>query len=135
MENKEFIEKLKKIFADEDYLYTKTSFINYHFNVIITCLTHGDFLVEPANALYHKSGCPLCKNKKISKNRKLTKEEFIEKAKEIHGDKYDYKEVEYLDNKTKVKIICPKHGEFFQTPNNHLKGCGCKKCGYLERGL
>ena len=47
---------------------------------------------------------------------------FIEKAKQIHGDKYDYSKVEYVNNRTKVCIICPEHGEFWQTPDNHLKG-------------
>ena len=53
---------------------------------------------------------------------------FIEKAKKIHGDKYDYSKVEYINSHTKVCIICPEHGEFWQTPNNHLHGYGCPKC-------
>ena len=56
------------------------------------------------------------------------KEQFILKARQVHGWKYDYSKVEYVDNYTKVCIICPEHGEFWQTPYNHLKGCGCKKC-------
>lgn len=134
MENKEFIERLSNIFIDENYSYTKTNFINQHFNVIITCPIHGDFLVEPANALYHHSGCPLCKNKKISKNKTSSTENFIKKAKNIHGDEYDYSLVKYINNKTKVKIICKEHGVFEQTPNNHLRGCGCPSCA-LERSL
>lgn len=61
-------------------------------------------------------------------HNKLTTEEFIEKAKKVHGKKYSYDEVEYLNSKTKVKIICTSHGEFLQTPNCHLKGDGCNKC-------
>ena len=57
---------------------------------------------------------------------------FIEKAKNIHKDKYDYSRVEYIDSKTKICIICPKHGEFWQTPANHLKGCGCPKCSFKK---
>ena len=60
--------------------------------------------------------------------KKLTTEEFISKAKEVHGNKYDYSKVEYVNNHTKVCIICPKHGEFWQTPNHHLLGHGCSKC-------
>lgn len=56
-------------------------------------------------------------------------EEFILKAKKIHGDKYDYSKVNYVNNTTKVCIICPEHGEFWQTPSNHLCGKGCIKCG------
>ena len=56
-------------------------------------------------------------------------EKFIEKSKEKHNDKYDYSLVEYKNNKTKVKIICPEHGMFEQTPNNHLNNNGCPYCG------
>lgn len=59
---------------------------------------------------------------------KLTTEEFIKKAREVHGDRYDYSKVEYVDNKSKVCIICPEHGEFWQNPANHLKGHRCKEC-------
>lgn len=128
MNNKDFISRLKEIFKEEDYSYVKTKFFGYHLNVIITCPEHGDFLVEPANAIYHHSGCPLCAPKKISKKKTLTTEQFIEKAKKIHKDRYDYSLVEYVNSQTKVKIICQKHGIFEQTPNNHLKGCNCPKC-------
>ena len=60
--------------------------------------------------------------------RKLTTKEFIEKAREVHGDKYDYSKVRYANSKTKVCIICPKHGEFWQEANSHLQGSGCSKC-------
>lgn len=61
-------------------------------------------------------------------SKKLTKEEFIKKAREKHGDKYDYSNVDYKYNKTKVCIICPNHGEFWQAPHHHTKGQGCLKC-------
>lgn len=57
---------------------------------------------------------------------------FIAKAKQIHNNKYDYSKVNYTNNRTPVEIICPKHGSFFQTPHEHLSGCGCEKC-YRER--
>lgn len=60
--------------------------------------------------------------------KKLTTEEFIRKSREVHNDKYDYSQVRYINNKTKVKIICPIHGVFEQRPDGHLKGIGCKKC-------
>ena len=59
---------------------------------------------------------------------KLTQEEFIAKAKAVHGDMYDYSLVDYKGNKTKIKIICPIHGVFEQTPNSHLMGRGCPHC-------
>lgn len=60
------------------------------------------------------------------------KETFIQKAKEVHGNKYDYSKVDYIDSITKVCIICPKHGEFEQIPSSHLRNFGCKLCG-LEK--
>lgn len=63
--------------------------------------------------------------------KRLTKEIFIERAKQIHGNKYDYSEVEYIDANTKVKIICPIHGEFLQTPSRHTNmKQGCPKCSH-----
>ena len=62
--------------------------------------------------------------------KKITTEIIIERFKKAHGDRYDYSLVEYVNSKTKVKIICPKHGEFEQTPNNHLNNKnGCPSCG------
>lgn len=60
--------------------------------------------------------------------RKTTKE-FIENAKKVHGDKYNYDKVNYINNKSKVVITCPIHGDFEQRPNDHLSGYGCYKCG------
>ena len=63
-------------------------------------------------------------------SRKLTTEQFIEKAKSVHGNKYDYSKVQYVNTDSKVCIICPVHGEFWQTPYCHLRrGYGCPKCG------
>ena len=61
---------------------------------------------------------------------KLTTEEFIKKAREVHGDKYDYSKVEYVNARVNVCIICPKHGEFWQRPSHHTNGCGCPACSY-----
>ena len=58
------------------------------------------------------------------------KETFIQKAKEVHGNKYDYSKVVYIDSVTKISIICKKHGEFEQLPVSHLRGFGCKNCGF-----
>ena len=60
---------------------------------------------------------------------KLTTEEFIAKAKAVHGDRYDYSKVKYVNNQTPVEIVCPIHGTFIQRPLNHLRGNGCPQCG------
>jgi len=61
--------------------------------------------------------------------KRLTTEEFIEKARIVHGNKYGYSEAEYKNNHTKLMIICKKHGVFLQTSNDHLDGHGCNTCG------
>ena len=61
-----------------------------------------------------------------------TKENFITRANEIHNNKYDYSKVEYINNRTKTCIICPEHGEFWQTPEVHLRGCVCLVCRYIK---
>jgi len=71
-----------------------------------------------------------CKRKLI-----MTKDDFIEKAKSIHGNKYNYEKVVYKNSKTKVIIMCHKHGEFQQAPNDHQNGRGCKKCGTDKRKM
>lgn len=63
----------------------------------------------------------------MSKDYKTSK--FISKAMLVHGNKYDYSNVIYQSAKTKIEISCHLHGPFYQVPNNHLSGYGCKKCG------
>lgn len=67
-------------------------------------------------------------------SRKTT-EQFISEARKVHGLRYDYSKVTYKDNKTKILIICPTHGEFLQSPIVHLHGCGCAKCSYKNKKL
>lgn len=66
--------------------------------------------------------------------RKLTKNEFIEKARKVHGEKYDYSRFIYINNDIKGEIICPIHKSFFQTSNNHLRNKGCPKCSFEKLG-
>ena len=61
--------------------------------------------------------------------RKLTNEEFIKKAKEVHGDKYDYSDTVYINTRENINIICPIHGKISISPKSHLTGSGCPKCG------
>lgn len=82
------------------------------------------------NASNHLSGygCPKCKSEKLSSTFSSSKDEFIKKANIIHGNKYDYSKVNYVNNSTPVEIICSQHGPFKQIPHNHLQGKGCPKC-------
>ena len=122
-----FIKKGNEIHSNK-YDYCKVNYTNSYNKVCIICPKHGEFLQTPHDHL-KGSGCPMCAKIKIGDKRKISTEDFIKKSKIIHGDKYDYSKVEYIDNKSKVCIICPKHGEFWQVPNYHLQGCGCTKCG------
>lgn len=98
------------------------------------CKIHGEFSID---AKYFKSfrGCPACGNKCSSDSTRLSTEEFIVKAKEIHGDKYDYSKVDYISAKTDVIVICKVHGEFKTKPTNHLSSKGCRKCANVLTGL
>lgn len=118
----QFIKEAKQVHGNK-YTYSKVEYVNSHTKVCIICLEHGEFWQRPYSHLNGEK-CPFC----VHQSFKYSNESFIEKAREIHGDKYDYSKVEYIDNKTKVCIICPIHGEFWQTPANHLKGKGCQKC-------
>lgn len=122
----EFIEKARKVHGDK-YSYDKVNYIKSDEKVIITCPIHGDFEQTPGN---HLTGyeCDKCGNDKISEHSRKTTEQFIKEAREIHGDKYNYDKVNYIDINTKVIITCPKHGDFEQTPHDHLRGSGCSDC-------
>lgn len=121
-----FIKKAKNIHG-ERYDYNKTNYINNHIKICIICPDHGEFWQDPANHLTGH-GCPKCANKLKGAYQKDTTQSFIEKAKNIHGDKYDYIKVNHTGSKISVCIICPIHGEFWQTPNCHLNNHGCPAC-------
>lgn len=117
----EFIKKSKKIHGDK-YDYSKVDYKNSRDKVTIICPIHGEFQ-QKANEHLRGHGCSKCGG-----THKLTQEQFIDKSKEVHGDKYDYTDLVYTNMQTKVKIKCPIHGEFEQLPSLHLKGNGCPKC-------
>lgn len=89
-------------------------FNNSNEKVCIICPIHGEFW-QTANYHMYGGNCPKCTG-----GMRLSKEDFIKKAKAIHGDKYDYTKVIYKNYSTKVEIVCKEHGSFLQTPNNHL---------------
>ena len=131
----EFIKRAKEIYKDK-YDYSKVNYINKSTKVTIICPIHGEFEKYPLDFLKGQE-CQKCSNITRSKKRKLTVEQFIEKARKVHGDNYDYSKVNYINNHTKVCIICSVHGEFWQTPSDHLGGCGCPICkeSKLEKSL
>lgn len=121
-----FIEKAKEVHG-VGYNYTLVDYINNKIKVRIICPFHGGFEQTPNNHLRGQK-CPKCSHiNRISLKTKTT-ENFIEKSKLIHNNAYDYSKVNYINNSTKVKIICRKHGEFDQLPKEHLRQHGCPKC-------
>lgn len=122
MTREEFTQRAIAVHGNE-YSYEHVSEkVLYDGKVCITCKKHGDFFQYTGNHLAG-SGCPICYG-----THKKTTEQFIEEAKRIHGDKYDYSKTVYTNSKEKVTIICPIHGEFQQEASSHLKGLGCGKC-------
>jgi len=122
-----FIKKAKTVHGDK-YDYSKVDYKENQTKVTIICPIHGEFEQQPLNHT-QGAGCPMCYG-----NVKYTKETFIEAAKKVHGDKYDYSLVDYKHNKANIKIICPEHGVFEQYPQNHLRGAGCPDCFVRSHG-
>jgi very-short-patch-repair endonuclease len=122
-----FIEEAKEIHGDK-YDYSSLEYKGSNRKVKIICKTHGEF-EQKADTHLDGHGCRKC----YDMGRTKTTEEFINKAKEIHGDKYDYSNVIYTDYLNKIKIICKIHGEFEQDPCGHLQGQNCKLCSFLNR--
>jgi len=117
----EFIQEALKVHGDK-YDYSLVEYKKGKEYVKIICKIHGQYEQTPDSHIRGKSGCPKC----IGRNK--TTEEFIELAKNMHGDKYDYSLTEYKKGINKVKIICKSHGQFEQIPHKHIIGHGCPKC-------
>lgn len=123
----EFIERATSVHSNR-YAYHKTQFRIGKDKVIITCPIHGDF-IQQVNSHLQGHGCPECAVLENSKIRTYTQDEFVNRSNLIHQGRYNYDKVKYRDSKTPVVIICSKHGEFKQRPNDHLRGIGCPLCG------
>lgn len=128
------IEKLREVYGNR-YDLSRVNYTGARHKITLVCDKHG-----PWSKMYEKViggvGCPKCNLENAPKhrdyNRLKTSEKFIEQAKIVHGEKYDYSLVSYINTDTKVKIICPEHGVFEQMPWGHLK-YGCRDCGIISR--
>lgn len=129
LDTTEFISRAKIIHGDK-YDYSKSEYVNKRIKITVTCNLHGDFTILPKNH-WEGQGCKECGYLNRD-NGNSTTEEFIQKAKLIHGNKYDYSLVNYKTAFSKVRIICPIHGDFEQKPNNHVnQKQGCRECGNM----
>lgn len=134
----ELKEKGKQLHNNK-YDYSNVVYVNSRTKVKIICPKHGEFEQLPSSHL-QGNGCPECARewtdehkenqaKSSRKSRGMTTEEWIERARQVHGDKYDYSQTVYVNQRTNVKIICPIHGLFEQKADSHIRGCGCRFCG------
>lgn len=124
--------------------YSRTGYETAWTPIEIGCPVHGTFLQTPVGHLAATHGCPKCANLenkgnaealKASNNaRKVKTAEFIERAVKAHGNKYDYSKAECTSSKSKVSIICPTHGTFWQLAGEHMAGQGCRKCANITIG-
>ncbi len=120
-----FIEE-SNLIHNNKYDYSKTDYINDSTKLIVICPIHGEF-EQLANKHLQGNGCKGCQKSKTASSFKTKYSEiFIDRAKKVHGDKYTY--LEYIAMRKNMKIICKKHGEFEQRPDNHLRGNGCPSC-------
>lgn len=122
-----FIKRSRKVHGNT-YDYSKSVYNLMHIPVIIICSTHGQFNQKPYLHINDKNGCPKCGNIKKAKSKTKTHSEYLESAKKIHGEKYDYSQTIYKGMHSIVTIICPKHGEFQQIAYSHIQNHGCPNC-------
>jgi len=121
----DFLFELKNIYTDLDF--SKINYINNYTKIEIICKKHGLFKIRP-NELLDGQGCKKC-NKEIRKHNSLKK--YIEKANQIHNNKYDYSKVVFNTILNNIIIICPDHGDFIQSLHNHINSKqGCPKCSH-----
>lgn len=118
----EWIKEVKTVHGDK-YDYSKVEYIHNQKPVCLICPIHGEFWIRPDNHR-HGAECYKCSVENLKKDRY----EFIWNAIQIHGYRYDYRKVNYIRCDSPVCIICSEHGEFWQTPVNHIKGCNCQSC-------
>ena len=130
----EIIEKLHSLFGDR-YSYDKVVYKAMKVPITLVChkkdkngVEHGEFSMRPVNIFSSHQECPKCYDDRRSRLQRKPLEKFIEEATKVHGGLYEYHKVEYINGRTKVCIVCPIHGDFWQSPTNHLRGKGCPHC-------
>ena len=130
----EIIEKIRSLYG-ERYSFEKVKYKAMKVPIILVChekdengVEHGDFSMRPVNIFSSHQECPKCSKENRIKLQRKPVEKFIEEATKVHGGLYEYYKVDYVNGKTKVCIVCPIHGDYWQSPTNHLKGKGCPYC-------
>lgn len=131
----DFIKKSKEKFGD--FLdYSEVEYLRSHSPVKMSCPVHGQFNTTPATHLQSEFPCPKCSKELGNKKKRKTTKEFVDQAKQVHGDRYDYSLTNYVNSTSKVDIICKEegHGTFSQAPCMHIRRAGCPVCADSDRG-
>lgn len=124
--NDGFIAKARIVHGDK-YEYSQVRYVNKESNVLITCPKHGAF--EQRGGVHLAGGeCPACSYVSRAEKIRLTQEEFIARARAVHGEFYDYSQVVYIGTNAYVTVVCPIHGSFEQNAHSHKSGTGCPGC-------
>lgn len=120
---------------EQKYDYTLVDYLSQTVKVKIICPVHGLFLQTPAAHIHSHQGCPKCgmENRKLQQPRRKTTKQFIQEATIVHNGVYEYTLTEYINIKSKVKILCLDHGVFEQEAKAHLRGQGCPECANQRR--
>ena len=119
---------------EHKYTYQNFVYIDCHTIGLITCPEHGDFPQRP-NSHLQGTGCPKCGDRAAADKLRKTLDEFVREANEVHENTYTYGNFIYVDSRTDGLITCPEHGDFPQSPSNHLQGQGCPMCKNQTEGL
>lgn len=123
----EVLQRFRQLHGDT-YDYSKLEYVSSKKQIDIICRTHGLFSMLANNHL-HGRGCRKCAMSTVGTNRTRSTEDFVKRANLTHKSTYSYGKVRYKNASTKITITCKEHGDFSQTPVNHLQGQGCRKCG------
>ena len=118
---------MQKRYTETNINYASVEYKKANIKIKIICPNHGIFEQTPNDHLCDR-GCYKCGRSEVADSQRKTTEEFIKEAVRVHGNKYDYSLVNYVNNHTNVIVICPNHGNIEQSPNMHLRGHGCAKC-------
>lgn len=123
----DFVKQANSIHNGE-YVYCESSYVSSKIKTAITCSTHGVFFMTPDSHINKKCKCPSCTAVSTGAGKKKTNDKFISDATLVHSGFYSYSSTEYVSSTVDVVITCPDHGDFKQTPSNHLAGKGCREC-------
>ena len=121
------LEQFKEVHGDE-FDYSKVVYVDTHTPIEVRCKKHDyTFYPTPKN---HKNGakCKICGREAQTEKARKSKEQFIKEMFNLYGDKYDVSNINYVNTKTEVEVLCRDHGTFYKKPFDLLAGHACKQC-------